>query len=302
MVKKRKDRPRPSYLVVSGSVRGSSHRRKGTPNQDSVCGPAEGGGDAVAVAVADGHGSPLYVRSDFGSGAATVGACEVLESVVTSEYSGGNPSALVAETIRTRIPSTIHSDWVGRVEAHLLEQPFTPFELGALTTAQQDKLHRKPVTAYGCTLLAAALGERFGMLARIGDGAVRVMDAAGQLHAPFAEEADNGSEATESLCMQDAASRLDTRYLNFESGVPLCIGLATDGYTKAFRDPQGIDRGFKQIYEHLCKHGVEEFERGLTRLLEETTASSTGDDISIALVVRSDRVPEASTQQQRRFL
>ena len=273
------------------------------PNQDSVCGPAGSGGDAVAAANADGHGSGLYFRSDVGASAATLAACEALQPVISSDYSGGNPSALIAETIRTRIPSAIHSDWVRRVESHLKENPFTPFELGDLPADHQQKLLKHPVKAYGSTLLSAAVCDRFGLLARIGDGAIRVIGADGKTYAPFPEEDGGGSEATASLCMPDAAARIETRYLSFENGPPLCIALATDGYTKAFRDASGIDRGIQQIYEHLLRHGVEDLERGLTQLLEDTTAHATGDDASIALIVRSDKVPEVRREgRQRRFL
>lgn len=103
--------------------------------------------------------------------------------------------------------------------------------------------------------------------------------------------------------MKDAAAKIETEYLPFGAGIPRCIFLASDGYSKQFRDATAIDNGVMQVFDHLAKHGTEEFRRALTKLLESVTAQYTGDDVSVAMIVRSDQVPQLPTKaEQQRFL
>ncbi|MEM6484374.1 MAG: protein phosphatase 2C domain-containing protein [Pseudomonadota bacterium] len=293
----------PLFLTLTGTVRGATHRRDGKPNQDSVFAPASRGGNAVAISVADGCGSDQHCRSNIGSQAAAQGACEVLSSLVDSDFEGGNPSAAIAEIVRTQVQNSLVADWTKRILAYHEENPFGPCDLGLLGKDEQSRIDAHPLLAYSTTALAASACKGFGVVSKIGDGVIRIIDHAGKVYSPFPEIKSSRADATESMCMKDAASRIQTDFVHFGVGVPKCIFLATDGYSKQFRSSQLVDKNVVRIFDHLCEHGVEDFQRALTKLLQTTSKEFTGDDVSIALLTRRDCLSGVSTGQygQRRF-
>jgi len=280
----RKPRVCKLYRAIGGSVKGATHRHNRKPNQDSCSFPKKLEGPSLSVAISDGHGADEYVRSDFGSHAAAVVGRKALAAVFAAK-SKPNRSAVTHELLTTHAPKTIHREWIRRVEGHLQDFPFSELELCHLPAAQELEVRRRPVLAYGCTLLAASVSETAGALVRIGDGTIAVMNASGELVQPFTENNTPGDDRTESLCARDATKSIETHFLDFSDGAPRCIVLATDGYTKSFASATDAATGLARLYEHVETHGVEDLERNFKEMLERTTESGSGDDTSVAMIV-----------------
>ena len=274
-----------SFTAIGGTVKGVAHRVNGKPNQDALSLPRESTGRVVSVAGSDGHGSDQYFRSDFGSHAAAVAGRRVLRAALTPSKRDRLAAAARQELVTTRIPRCVYRDWRTRVEAHLAECPLSDFELARLSPSQEAEVRVNPAIAYGCTLLAAGLGPTFGALLRIGDGTVAVIDHDEQLHRPFREDHRGGDESTASLCSSSAASMIETAYLDYADGPPRCVVCATDGYTKSFAGAAEIENALFALYEHVAKHGVDDFERGLREMLDNTTKHGSGDDTTVVMVV-----------------
>ena len=67
------------WRVIGETVPGASHIRAGIPNQDSIlCVRESSRSLPVIVSVADGHGSPKYFRSNFGSWFAVKKAAQIV--------------------------------------------------------------------------------------------------------------------------------------------------------------------------------------------------------------------------------
>lgn len=66
--------------MIGRAVRGASHRRSGAPLQDAIrWDPPHGEASSLVVAVADGHGSPVCVRSKVGAELAVETATSLLQ-------------------------------------------------------------------------------------------------------------------------------------------------------------------------------------------------------------------------------
>lgn len=277
--------PTLSFTAIGGTVKGAAHRTNGKPNQDALSLPRRSTDRVVAVAGSDGHGSVEYFRSDYGSHAAAVAGRRVLKAALAPSKHDRLASAARRELVDTRVPRYVYRDWRTRVEAHLAEAPLSDFELARLPPGREAEVRADPAIAYGCTLLAAGLGPAFGALLRIGDGTVAVVDHDEDLHRPFREDHRGGDESTASLCSPSAASMIETAYLDYAEGAPRCVLCATDGYTKSFAGVAEIENALYALYEHIAKHGVDDFERGLREMLDNTTKNGSGDDTTVVMVV-----------------
>ena len=245
------------------SVRGAAHRAEGRPNQDAI---AVASLLSPVVAVADGHGSPRYVRSDVGSAIAVAVALETLP-----EFLG---TALDDEPLRARVADRIVGRWEERVRAHLAEHP--------LLSPERDVAPRDPLYAYGATLIAIAVGGGTLLGVQIGDGDLLLH--AGATRRVFERDPRFVMNETTSLCQPDARSEL--RATRCEAPPGTLVIAATDGYANSFAS----DRDFVQIaVDYAAMIRTEGFEGVLARLpaiLNETSGEGSGDDITVALLYR----------------
>src|SRR5690606_24305133 len=70
---------KPAWHVTGASARGAVHARAQRPNQDAIAWHApQGPDDSLVLTVADGHGSPRYLRSHRGAKLAVTLAVEIL--------------------------------------------------------------------------------------------------------------------------------------------------------------------------------------------------------------------------------
>lgn len=162
-----------SRLHVTGaSVRGASHRRSGTTNQDALGWlSSSGSGDRIVVAIANGHGSHKSFRSQIGAQLAV----EVATTVLWARVAGLslNPNSGSDLPFHESLHE-LTACWNTAVADHCDRQPFDEEELSRLeerggSTALRA-LRDNPLIAYGATLLAVVVSGTAVHYAQLGDG------------------------------------------------------------------------------------------------------------------------------------
>ena len=116
------------WQATGRSVCGAAHRRSGLPLQDAIRWlPGCGVGANVALAVADGHGSPPSFRSDTGAALAVETATAVMEDFRQLHSRVRLQDITRLRSIATeQIPRELVGRWRVAVRHHLDENPFSP--------------------------------------------------------------------------------------------------------------------------------------------------------------------------------
>lgn len=279
------------WHVFGCTVEGASHRRAGLPNQDAIDWLASYGGERplVALALADGHGGPRYVRSDVGSQLAVRAARAILRDLGLEYYRSGDLAA-VKQLAEYRLPTLLVRCWQQLVDAHLAGLPLTPPELEPVGAEMRADLEDDPRIAYGATVVATLATTDFLLYVQLGDGDIVAVDAAGQAERPpLPVDTQLFGDSTTSLCMADAWRFIRTYFQPLAARPPKLVLLATDGYANSFVS----ESDFLQAATDICTlvkqepvDGVRLLRQELPGWLRTTSDQGSGDDISVGILYR----------------
>ena len=104
-------------------MRGAVHERNGLPNQDAILWlPASGEGSSIVLAVADGHGSARYSRSQIGACLAVESAAHLVHDFINNQSDVDNLS-LLKDATEDWLPRALVRKWVEVVTDHLNADP-----------------------------------------------------------------------------------------------------------------------------------------------------------------------------------
>lgn len=278
---------RSTFHVLGASVRGTSHERAELVNQDALfVWPSGATAPPLVLAVADGHGSAKCFRSDVGSRLAveTVTACfrELLERSKSADLS------LVKRELEETFPQEVERRWKAAVEEHLAQQPLLLKEVVAVGEKQgvksREAIEARPVSAYGTTLLAVVVHRTFIACVQLGDGDILVVDDAGGVERPIADDPRLFANETTSLSGENAWRDFRVAFQSLADRPPALILLATDGYSNAFRTPEDFLRVGSDLLEMLRSEGVEYVREQLPSWLEQASREGSGDDVTVGLL------------------
>src|SRR5690606_40199612 len=102
---------KPAWHVTGASARGAVHARAQRPNQDAIAWHAPQGPDAsLLLTVADGHGSPRYLRSHPGAKLAVTLAAEILRQFGAT-HPGPDDLAAIGDRAAEELPRNIVRAW-----------------------------------------------------------------------------------------------------------------------------------------------------------------------------------------------
>ncbi|WP_328767942.1 protein phosphatase 2C domain-containing protein [Streptomyces sp. NBC_00286] len=250
------------WELLEGAVKGAGKKY----SQDRCAALHIAGGEAVVLAVADGHGSAPHFRSDLGArwavdefvACARKFATTAVEVDAEARKNGdeGHWYAGLAElhAQARRLPEHVAHRWYGRATLHDCNSP-AHGGLPVTPSAQNPKgsdsgLHPKgpeatqhpkgpDLTAYGATLVGAVLTRRLLVCWQLGDGDVVVLDAVGTPYTPLYTGPDLGDE-TDSLCAAESWHRARCHWQPLTNESPSGLLLSTDGLSKSFTDHQGF--------------------------------------------------------------
>lgn len=265
------------WRVIAGRVRGATHIRLGLPNQDALAfSPRLKPGPPIALAISDGHGSPASFRSALGAQMAVTNAVTILKRPAWS-----NETA-----------EQIVCVWQAMVQAHLAADPFTDEEWRCLkengTNRQVGALKENPLLAYGATLLAISITAQNAHFLQLGDGDILTVRDNGEVQRVFPPDERNIANETTSLCMLDAWREARTAALPLDTDQTALYMVSTDGYANSFRDEGAFFQAGRDFLALLRRYGARFIRRRLAGWLNQTSRAGSGDDISLAILYRSD--------------
>ncbi|MCM1524903.1 MAG: protein phosphatase 2C domain-containing protein [Ruminococcus sp.] len=279
------------YECFAVKARGYSHIESGTVCQDSA--KCISGGGIVVIAVADGHGSPQYFRSDrgseFASGCALDKLCEFARTVPpdftdTTEEVNGRVSQLVKSII---------TGWQKCVKTDMEKAPFEAAELEKVPEkyALEYKNGVSPERAYGSTLIAAADCGEYLIGLQIGDGKCVAVYEDGSADEPIPWDERCHLNRCTSICDPKAAEEF--RYYIWKEKLPAAVIICSDG----------IDDSYGTLLHCFCKslllkltegdfaEKAEEFQNELPVI----SKNGSKDDVSAAGMVDVSRIKNIRT-------
>ncbi|OQW93055.1 MAG: hypothetical protein BWK79_13190 [Beggiatoa sp. IS2] len=264
------------WRVITASVRGSQHLRLQKPNQDAIGYWQSGIATPLILAVADGHGSQRYFRSEIGSQLAVKATLSVLRDFIKHQEYPYHLSA-IKRLAEEKLPQRLVRLWEKYVRGHCAKNPFSALERELLEK-------RLETVAYGSTLLAVLVTEAFIIYWQLGDGDILSVLPSGEVERPLpADERLLGNETT-SLCLKQAWQEFRFRFQVLEEVLtPQLILLATDGYAISFRSEANFRLAASDFHKMLViDKDIAEVEQQLPQWLDESSQKS-GDDISVGI-------------------
>ncbi|CAL9397473.1 hypothetical protein SUDANB145_01393 [Streptomyces sp. enrichment culture] len=268
------------WETLGESVRGVGKRC----NQDwYVCEGTGSADDPLVLAVADGHGSPAYARSELGARFAvdrfTVLAAE-FGRAARDPHGPGRPARLMTYA-RDDFPRALVREWRAAALGHW-DRHRPVADDGAPEPGDDEKLR-----LYGTTLIGAVLTPWLLVAWQIGDGDLAVVAHDGTLERPLAPAEEALGDETDSLCGPRAWRQVRTYWAPvFEQArLPRLVVLSTDGLSKSFASADGYRTFVEDLQGRLAADGS----AGVRHLLPEWLAHAarhSGDDTTLTAALR----------------
>jgi Protein phosphatase 2C len=280
------------WTTVVASARGARHVIAGLPNQDATrAAVASDPAGGAVIAVADGHGSREYVRSQRGARA----ACDALVTCglgFLEEFSR-SPNRTVQVLDGQVLSQIVYDAWQCAVREDYAKHPFTADEWAKVPEQLRTHLEQWPATAYGCTLLAVITWSAGLLAMQLGDGDIVSVDKGHVRRLIPAVELDGS--LTHSLCDARAVDRFRFLVEHFNDAPPECLMLRTDGWSNAFNTESDCECADRELAAWLMTtsqdSAVAELESHLSTL--SAAGCSDGDDVSVAaLLLREEWTDE----------
>ncbi|WP_051744862.1 protein phosphatase 2C domain-containing protein [Streptomyces yerevanensis] len=272
------------WELLEGMVKGAGKKY----SQDRFAARHVADGEAVVLAVADGHGSAPHFRSDLGAywavdefvACAREFAGTAVEYDNEAEKNGDEGRWYAGLTeLRAqarRLPEQVAHRWYERATLHDYNSP-AHGGLPADPSVQNPK--GRDLTAYGATLVGAVLTRRLLVCWQLGDGDIVVLDAVGTPYTPLYTGPDLGDE-TDSLCAAESWHRARCHWQPLTNETPSGILLSTDGLSKSFTDHQGFLDFAAGVQGHATELGMPALRTRLPDWLGRA-AQYSGDDTTL---------------------
>jgi serine/threonine protein phosphatase PrpC len=230
------------------------------------------------LAVADGHGSERYVRSDVGSKIATQVMVEL--GCAFAEPASGDTLVSLKSIAEDVIPRKLAREWRDRVDEHLRTKPLSEDEQkrAGIDPYVDDE---DAVVVYGTTLLGAVITEQVLVCWQLGDGDILLMSHGGEVTTPLAPSQPEIGVDTESLVERGAWRQVRTYWSPVEGDSTELVVLSTDGLKNSFTSDEDFHAFGSGMLERLREHGSEQTRSRLPAWLDHATSYS-GDDVTVA--------------------
>lgn len=287
---------KPNWRYFGTSVIGANHLRLGLPNQDALDWLASYGNPQPPglLAVADGHGNALHMRSASGSRLA-VQVARTLLTDLAAHYEQTRDLVAIHRAITEQLPRRLLRTWRRAVDQDLAATPLTAAELANLPANGLALLHAQPRLAYGSTLLATLVTRDFLLYLQLGDGDIVTVDRAGVAqHLPLPPDPNLIGNVTSSLCMPTAEQFVRLHFQRCDESAPALILLASDGYANSFVSEADFLLAAQDIYalitaaeQEQAGQAVRMLRAQLPNWLRMTSDGGSGDDITVGILYQA---------------
>ena len=267
---------------------GANHIHKHICCQDSAM--AINNDDFVFAAVADGHGSPHYLRTERGSKFAVECAFDCVSEFLECLKDAGEimDDPKQRDNLLDQLWRSIVSRWHSRTEADYKENPFTPEEYDKIPDEygyyRDIYMSGDFISAYGTTLSFIAATEDFAFCGQIGDGKCVTIECSGIASDPVPDDPRCFDNITTSLCQEDAV--LSARFVYFPKDcLPPAMFIGTDGVQNSYWNIEQLHGFYRGLALTFAEYGMTEGEQQLAEFLPEMTRKGSGDDVSVAGII-----------------
>ena len=260
-------------FIYNKSSIGFSHINNKMPCQDHS---VSYGKDKIQVITAcDGHGGNLYFRSNKGSKFASQAVIDVINL-----YSVHRLHKLIKSNKLDKLKLEILCKWNELVEQDYSRKHFSKKELDKLNEEELFKLANNYICAYGTTLNAAILTNKFIICIQIGDGGVYLINK-NNIELAFPENDENVANITNSMCADKAFDKIYIKafYRYCYNGIIIC----TDGLLTPYQTYTNFKENFIVPFLNNFKLITIDSINKMNQFIEKIGLEiGTGDDVSIA--------------------
>ena len=258
-------------FAFSSTCIGASHLKTETPCQDFSS--HWNFKKTAIIAVADGHGSDDHYRSDRGSRFAVEAAMHCIKELIYINKKEIKKPDIALESLEKSIIALWYEKIAENIRGDPIDKCLVPEEA---------------FTPYGTTLLAAAITGHYWFALQIGDGKCVCFDTDGSASQPVPWDEKCFLNRTTSLCDENAKSL----FRHFYSGsLPTAIFIGSDGVDDSFpinKNEEHLARFYKSVYNNFVNEGRQNGEIQLRDMLPLLTKKGSGDDVSIAGLIRGN--------------
>ena len=307
------------YQAFSTTVIGSSHTKHGKECQDYSAHFGGGQKDGAAIAVvADGHGADECFRSGtgarFAGDVAKAGIWDFIKHLDERPGFMQKPAVdrlsaqQITKELRERLVKLgFISGWHRAVQDDYTRNPFTQAELAAAGEkygarfAKSENLHK----AYGTTLIACAVTQKYWFGIHIGDGRLMALYADGTFDQPVPWDDKCFLNVTTSISDEDAAEKARVYFaFHAQKAPPVAVFLCSDGVDDNYPVEDNERYLFKLYREIALTFAHDGFDAACPQIADLAHAFATkgkGDDTSIAGVVDMDGIKRAAQVWQQQI-
>lgn len=276
------------HHVILASPTGAAHIDKGVPCQDACLATQQfyKGKPYTVLAVADGHGSEKYTRSEVGAHLATQVARDAVEQWIMGldsfqDQASNSPLTRPSASFEKNVIQLLPRQWREAVIKHAQNHPTEPLEPDSEAS----------ISRYGTTLALCVLYEQMLFMAAIGDSSIFVLrqghDDNITLDELFPSQNENIGLSTDSMSSPRAAYTFQTSTMvadSLESSIVMIL-LTTDGMTDSLQDPK---RSMHDIYLKTREHGLCWLQGTLPKQLRIWSEQGVGDDMGCVVYFLED--------------
>lgn len=284
------------YRAFSRAQRGERHIQADTVCQDFAL-ATDAAPNCSVIVVADGHGGADYFRSDRGARFAVQAAMATLMEFASVISVTQLRDLAERRGLLRALFDGILSRWQDAIAADLFDDPLAETQMdGVSPAARAQYLAGEGVErAYGTTLIAALVTERYFLGLQQGDGRCIAVRVDGTCEQPIAWDTRCQGNCTTSLC--DANVRDEFRHC-FSERLPAAIFLCTDGVDSAYPDMDGVYGLCQALSSVYLSDGRPGLERVVAEHLPNLSRRGNGDDVTIAGLLCVDKLAPVSAVLQ----
>lgn len=273
------------YDQFAHSVQGYNHIKA-----NKVCQDASGEchfEDVSIIAVADGHGSDNYIRTDRGSKFAVSAALTAIKAFVQEARENQLPVIPDSETELIQVSKNILARWYAQVENDVVCEPFQSEELEKVSEKYKQRYisGQYNAKAYGTTLITVCMTGAGWFGIHIGDGKCVELLKNGTLCEPIPWDEACEQNITTSICDSDAIEEF--RYV-IQRDSPAAVFIGSDGIDDSYPSGMELHELYRNIFIVFAEHGADVGSKEVRDYLPKITRQGSGDDVSIAGIIRTD--------------
>ncbi|GHV84606.1 hypothetical protein AGMMS50230_02140 [Spirochaetia bacterium] len=295
------------YEAFSTSCIGSSHLKHDKDIEDRT---AHYTNAKMSLAVvADGHGADECFRSAKGAEIAVKCAIKAMHDFITELeplftvrffHKSEPPSQEEFDKLLANLVKHIIAQWHDQMEQHYKTEPFTAEDLEKTGGKYREKFEAGTdyYKAYGTTLIAAAVTQKYWFGLHIGDGRLTALYKDGTFDQPVPWDDNCFLNRTSSICDDDAAESARFYVSLHKEKEPLAaLFLCSDGVDDNYpveKNEEHLYKLYRTIALTFAEDGFYSTCKQLKDLTQNFATKGKGDDTSIAGIIDMDAVKAAA--------